>query len=351
MAEGVPKVLKRPAGGKDRAIPVPRKRDENHTEMRKNRERGNGAKERRAERAHHRSGPARPGLARGLRHHGVRIAAERPLADCVKNNRRGEHDGDEREGKGIASDVVYAGENLHRGHAGELEHQGHAQFRKSPDEDDRPAGEEPWHDQRKRNPSEFSKTGASEVFRGLLHGGIEVREGGDDVEVENWVEMEGIHHDHAPKTALTQPVDRMVGAHQPGCLQQGVKRAFLPEDLFDADGADEWRQNHWHEDETGKKALAWEEEPVAEKGERKSEENRENSACDGEKEGVDQALEVDWVSEDLHDEGYGKGSFPCEERAAQCLADGPREEEKEEQAGQGEDKDGEGLGHGLISRV
>ena len=115
----------------------------------------------------------------------------------------------------------------------------------------------------------------------------------------------------------------------------------MPEDLFDADGADERRQNHWDEDETGKKTLAREEEPVAEKGEGKSEENREDGACDGEKEGVDQTLKVDRVSEDLHDEGYGEGSFPCEERAAQCLADGPRKEEKEEQAGQGEDEDRE----------
>ena len=48
-----------------------------------------------------------------------------------------------------------------------------------------PPAKSPWHDQRKRDPSEFSKTGASEVFRGLFHGGIEVRERGDDVEVEN----------------------------------------------------------------------------------------------------------------------------------------------------------------------
>ena len=204
------------------------------------------------------------------------VAAEGPLADCVKDNRRGEHDGDQGEGKGIASDVVDAGENLHRGHAGELKHQGHTQFRKGPDEDDRPAGEESWHDERKRNPPEFSKAGASEVFGGLLHGGIQIRECGDDVEVKNWVEVEGIHYDDSPEAALTQPVDRVIRAHQAKGLQQGIERAFLPENLFDADGADEGRQNHWDQDETGKNTLAREDEAIAEKGEGKSKENRED---------------------------------------------------------------------------
>ena len=234
----------------------------------------------------------------------MRIAAEHPLADCVKNDRRGEHDGDEREGKRIASDVVNAGENLHRGHAGELEHQGHAQFRKSPDEDDRPAGEKPWHDQRKRNPPEFSKAGASEVFRGLFHGGIEVGEGGDDVEVKNWVEMEGIHHDDSPKPALTQPVDRMVGAHQ---AQVACSRALSapswPRICLMPMAPTKGGRIIGTRIETGKKTLAREDEAVAEKGEGKSKENRENGACDGEKEGVGQTLQVDRVSEDLYDVG------------------------------------------------
>ena len=134
MAEGVPEVLERPATRKDGAIPIARKRDENDTEVSKDGKGGNRAKEQQAKGAHRRPGFARSALACGLGHHGVRVPAERPLAGCVTNNRRGEHDGDQGEGKGIASNVVNAGENLYRGYTGELEHQRHAQFRKCPDE-------------------------------------------------------------------------------------------------------------------------------------------------------------------------------------------------------------------------
>jgi pimeloyl-ACP methyl ester carboxylesterase len=219
MAEGFLEVLKRPGARKDRVVPITRKGYQNDPKMWKHGQGGNRAEGECAERAHHGACLARSGLARGFGDHGMSVAAESPFACRIKEHRGSEHDSHKGERKWVASDVANAGKDLHRGHPRELEHQGHAQFRKSPDKDDRPAGEEPRHNERKRDSPEFSQAGASQVFRGFFHGGIKICQGSDEVEIKNGIEVQGIHHDDSPKPALTQPVDGVFGAHEAKSLQ------------------------------------------------------------------------------------------------------------------------------------
>ena len=62
---------------------------------------------------------------------------------------------------------------------------------------DRPAGEQAGHDQRQRDAAELREAAAAEVLRRLLHGGVDVRQGGGHVEVHHRVEREGLEDDDA----------------------------------------------------------------------------------------------------------------------------------------------------------
>src|ERR1019366_7611169 len=93
------------------------------------------------------------------------------------------------------------------------------------------------------------EAGAAEILRGFLHCGVDVGERGEGVEVDDGIERKRLDDRDAPKLIRREPIDGRRGREQAGVVEEGVERAVLPEDLLDADGADERRQNHRDEDE------------------------------------------------------------------------------------------------------
>src|SRR6478736_4534890 len=269
--------------------------------MRKNRQTGNETKRQRAERAGGWSGFARSALARRLGHHRVPLRAENPFARRVKECRRGERDGYQGEGERISSDVADTVKYLHRSDPSEVEHEGHAKLRKRPDEDDRSAREEAWRDERKSDLSEFPKAHTTQVFRSLLKRRIDVRQGCHNVQVEDRIKVESVHHDDSPEPAPSQPIDGVIRSQQPKRFQKGVECPLLAKYLFDSDRTDKRGKNHGDENQAGKQGFSRKDETVAEKGKGESKESRKNCARDGEKEGVRETLQVNRVPENLDD--------------------------------------------------
>ena len=176
-------------------------------------------------------------------------AAEEAFADGVECDGGGEQHGDEGEGERVAANVFEAVKNLDAGDLRVVEDEGRAEFREGPDEDDGAAGEEAGHNERQRDFPKTAEAGAAEILGGFLHRGVNVGEGGDGVEVNDGVEREGLDDGDAPELVCRKPVDRGTGSEQAELAEQGIEGAVLSEHLFNADGADEGRQDHRDEDE------------------------------------------------------------------------------------------------------
>ena len=187
--------------------------------------------------------------------------------------------------------------------------------------------------------------GGAEVFGGFLHGGVDVGEGGGDIQVQDRVEVQGVERDDAPEAVLPEPVDGPVRREEMEVVQEGVDAALLAEDFFDADGPDERRQDHRREQQRGERLFSRELVVVAQPGERHRQGERRERAGDGEEEGVTQPLDVHRVAENLGDISKCE-IVPDEERHAQGLHDGINEEHGEERGGQRVDEGGKGAGHG-----
>ncbi len=340
VAEGGAEMVEGPAVGQDGAVPIAREGDEDDAEVGQHGEEGDGGEEEGDESADEGAGGAGSALAGGLGHHGMAGAADGGLAERIQQDRRDKHDDDEGEGEGVAADVLDAAENLHGGDAAEVEHEGHAELGEGPDEDDDAAGKEAGHDERKGDATELAEAGAAEVFGSFLHGRVDVGQGGDEVEIEDGVKVQGIHHHDAEHAALAQPVDGMIGVEQMKGLEKGIERAFLAEDLFDPDGADERRQDHGNENERGEEALAGKEVAVGQEGERQGNGGGEQGAPDGHLDRVPQTLEVNGIAEDLDDVVEGETAAGLTESAAEGFPNRKGEEEKEEECGEDIDRGG-----------
>ena len=348
VAEGEAEVVEREGGGKNGAVPVTREGDENDANVGEDGDKEDGAEEEGAEGANDGTGGARASLAGGLGHHGVGGAPEGELAGGVEEDGRGEHDGDQGVGERVAADVLDAVEDLNGGNAGEVKHQGDAEFGERPDKDDGPAGKEAGHDEGEGDAEKFAQPGAAEVLGRLLHGGVDVGEGGDDVEVDDGVEIEGDHGGDAPELALTEPVNGSSGILETEMDEEGVQRALLAENLADADGADEGGQDHRDENEGAEEGFAGEKEAVRDPSQGKSEKKSQGCGKNGEEERVPQAFEVDGVTEDLKDVGEGEVAIAIEEGPAEGFADREKEKAGEKGDGESKDRDRKGFGHGWL---
>ena len=149
-----------------------------------------------------------------------------------------------------------------------------------------------------------------QVFRSLLKRRIDVRQGCHNVQVEDRIKVESVHHDDSPEPAPSQPIDSVILSQQLKRFQKGVECPLLAKYLFDSDRTDKRGKNHGDENQAGKQGFSRKDETVAEKGKGESKESRKNCARDGEKEGVRETLQVNRVPENLDDVGNGKGSVP-----------------------------------------
>ena len=315
MAKRELEILQREVLRQHGRIPVGGEGHEHHAKVRQDGDKRHAGEQRRAE-----PGPGawqfpRAAGGGGLGHHGVRVAAEETLAERIEHYRAEQHDGDKGVGERIAANVLEAVENLHRRHAGVVEDERHAEVGERPDENDGTAGEEAGLDQRQGDPPEAAQAGATEIFGSLLHGRVDVGQCRDGVEVDDGVEAEGVDERDAEKLVRAEPVERPAMRPQPEVDEQGVERAILPEDLFDADGADEGRQDHRHEDERPEKALEWKQKPVRHKRQRQGDQQGEDRGRGGEPEGISQAAEVDRVGEQRAEVGEGQPAVGIDEPA------------------------------------
>ena len=303
------------------------------------------AEDPRAKEPHGQSGLAGTALARCLSHHGMRLAPEEQLAASIEQNCRAEQDNHQREREGICPDVLDAIKNLHRGDAGEVEHERHAQLGKRPDENNRPACEDARHDERKGDAAEFAESGATKILGRLLHRRIHICEGGEDIEIEDRVEVQGIENNDAPYPPLAQPVDRMGRVEQADVLQKGIQRALLAQDLFDANRSNERRHDHWHKHQRAEEGFSGKKETVTHPSERNRNERGEQCAPDTHLERVPESLDIERIPENLGDVVDRKLSIRSDKSPIERLTDRPEKEQREENGCDEEDESGELLTH------
>ncbi len=177
-----------------------------------------------------------------------------------------QEDDDQRERERVSADILDALENLNRGDTGEIKHQRNAEFGERPYENNNPPGEDARHDERQGDSAEFAKSGAAKVDGRFLHSGIDVGQGGDDVEIEDRVEMERVEDYDSPEPSLAQPVDGMVGIHQATRFKKGIEGSLLSEDLLDSDGSHKGRQDHGNEHEPVEEGFCGKQKTVTDPG-------------------------------------------------------------------------------------
>ena len=249
---------------------------------------------------------------RGLGHHRVGVAAEKSLAERVEQHRAHEHHGDECIGKRIAANVLQAVINLHRGHARVVEDQRDAEVGEGPDEHDGAAGKEARLDQRQGDLEKPPEARAPEVFGGLLHRRVDVGQGSNRVEIDDGVEAEGVDQRDAEKLVRAEPVEGPPMRPQAEVDDQAVERTVLAEDLLDADGADERRQDHRHEDEGSEKALQRKKEAVRVEGEGQGDQQGERRGGQREQEGIAQAAQINRIGQQRGE--VGEAIHACRRR-------------------------------------
>ena len=122
--------------------------------------------------------------------------------------------------------------------------------------------------------------------------------------------------------------------------ERGVERAVLPQDLLEADGTDERRQNHGNQQQREQGALGGEVKAVREPGERNREQTGEKGARDRKQEGVLKPFEIDAVAPDFQKVVEGPMPVGVKERAPERLDDGPEKEAAEEKGCDPPDRNG-----------
>src|SRR5690606_11900134 len=128
------------------------------------------------------------------------------------------------------------------------------------------------------------------------------------VEVDDRVERERADERDAPERRDAKPVEGPALGTQAEPDEEGVERAVLSEDLLDADGADEGREDHRHEHDRGERGFAGKLETVAEEGERQADGEGEDARREPEPEGVEQAGAVERIGEQRTEGAKGEVS-------------------------------------------
>ena len=313
--------------------------------MRKHRKQGHRAEGQRAKPADRQAGIARPALAGRLGHHRVGGPAERELAGGIEQNRRGKHHHHQREGKRIPADVFNSMKNLDGGHAREIEHQRHAEFGEGPDENNRPAGKNSRHDERERDFAKLPEARASEVFGSLLHRGVHIRQRGEDIQVDDRIEIQRDERHHTPNPPLAQPIDRRLGIQHSQVHQKGIQCALLPEDLLHPDRSHKWRHDHRNQDQSAQNRLAGKNKAVAHPSERHRDQAGKHGAEDPDSERIPQSLEIKWIPENLGDVIEREPPIGSHKGSPHGLRDRPQKKQGEKNSGQSEDDFGKLVGH------
>ena len=233
-----------------------------------------------------------PGTAfdRGVR----RVAAQRELSGEVHHRRKKEHHHHQCVGDRIGFQLHDSIEDLYRGGAVVAEHQRRAEFGKTPDQHDAPAGENARLEQRQRNPGEAHPPPGAEVAPRLVQRRIDVAERGHQIEVENRVEVERLNETDRPESPLPAEKIHRRKSHP---HQQSIDHAVVAENLLKSERSDEGRQNHRQHHQETAPVLERELIPVVEQRQRERNHEHHAGGHQRDEETVPQPLDVDVTAE------------------------------------------------------
>ena len=187
-----------------------------------------------------------------------------------------------------------------------------------------------------RDLPEALEAGAAEVLRGLLHRRVDVGQRGHRVQVENRVEGQGLDHGDAPELVRREPVERPAPRTQVQVDDQSGEGAVLPEDLLDADGPHEGRQDHGHEDQRTEHALGGKDKAVGDEGQGQGDQERHDRSGHRQHERIPQSHHVGAVGEEGPEVGEGDMPVRVDKATLQDLEDRPEKEHREEHRGEPE---------------
>ena len=237
-----------------------------------------------------------------------RRGAERPFGGsgggppqrqpCAEVEQRGDEEHQQHEGVGqrIGFEFGESVEDLYRGHPVEAEHQRGAEFGETPHQHQTASRQHPRPDQRQRDRQKASPATRAEVRRRLVEGGVEVAERGDEVEVEDRVEVE--RFDEADREEASVAAEEIDGGES-AAAQQRIDHAVVTEDRLESKRADEGRQDHRQHHRKIAELLAGEFPAVVDHRERERDHEDDRGGAEGDPQAVPESFEVDRIAEDL----------------------------------------------------
>jgi hypothetical protein len=183
------------------------------------------------------------------------------------------------------------------------------------------------------------------MMSGSLHRGVHIRQRGEDIEVDNRVEIQRDKRHHTPNPPLAQPIDWRLGIQQSQVRQQGIQRALLTEDLLHPDRAHKRRHDHRNQDQSTQQRLAGKNKAVTHPSERHRDQAGEHGAENPDAERIPEPLEIQWIPKNLGDVVEGETPIGSHKGSPHGFRDRPQEEKGEKNSGQGEDGFGKLVGH------
>jgi hypothetical protein len=295
------------------------------------------------------AGSARAARRGRLGHHGVAGAAKNPLSHRINEDRARDHHGDERIRERVAANILQSREDLHAGDLRIVKDERRAELGEHPDENDRRAREQPRLDEGKGDLPEAAQPRAAEVLSRLLHGGVDVGEGRDGVQVNDGVEGERLHDRDAPKPVGGKPVEGPALRPESQVDDERVDGPVLPEDLLDPDRADKGGQDHRNEHGGIEDPLEGIKKPVRNVRQGHGDHQRKRRARAGQEKRVAEPDDVGRIAEQGAEEGKGDPPIGVDESAPDDLQNRPEEEDREKGGRDDEHHPGRGPRHGADS--
>jgi len=258
--------------------------------------------------------------------------------DHDENKRRDDQRVADLLGAGVGGDV----EDLRRDGGVEIQDERGAEIGEGADEDEARAGKKSGPGQRQRDGDEATPRRGAEIGGGLKERGIDVGEGRANAEKKDREEMQHLQNDDAGEAARTEPVDGMGEGNNSELGEKKIERTEPGEDVFDAESADEGRQDERGEQRgpeefTARKTAA---------GEKNRERNGDEGGAEGREDGdfkaVDEGGAVEAVLDEEAEEIEREGLVPVrvgeEERAIEEPEQRVDEEEAEKEGEEEEEK-------------
>ena len=207
----------------------------------------------------------------------------------IQDNREQQHHDHKRVRRRVRAQFRDPVEDLDRGHRVIPEHQGRTQFRKTPDQHDTSARQDPGPGQRQCDPEETFPRRDAHILRRFDELRILIRQCRHQIQIHDGIKMQGFHYADAPEPAVTpQKVVRTETEHRKDAVQHPV----MPQDLLESQRTHKGRQDHGCHHHGGTGIFPGEIVPVVKQSQREREKEYQQRCHDADAERIPDPFQI-----------------------------------------------------------